>query len=225
MGEGRGGRGEEGGFSCLKHSDMQSLFTNCALLIALGTTATSAFSAPAPLSSFRLGVSAGEKRGTLPLRAHVARSSGTARIAMGWADPDWKWGYGNGKAHNAAYDLRRGLSSESSRSKWMETLLSDEKLGWDDVKLCLALKWQRAAREGRDGGRGGFGDVMEMMRKCKYEGSDANDDRLVQDMSSRLAMLPGAESSVASGLPGREGQRRTVAARVLDRMDFVRIGL
>lgn len=101
--EGRGGRGEEGGFSCLKHSDMQSLFTNCALLIALGTTATSAFSAPAPLSSFRLGVSAGEKRGTLPLRAHVARSSGTARIAMGWADPDWKWGYGNGKAHNAAY--------------------------------------------------------------------------------------------------------------------------
>ena len=44
-------------------------------------------------------------------------------------------------------------------------------------------------------------------------------------METRLALLPGAESSLSSQLPGREGKRRTVAARVLDRMAFVRLGL
>ena len=42
--------------------------------------------------------------------------------------------------------LRRGLSSDSSRRKWLEALLSDEKLEWDEVSTLLNLRtttWQK----------------------------------------------------------------------------------
>ena len=86
---------------------------------------------------------------------------------MNWADPDWKWGYAAGKAHDSAAVLRRALSSADNRQKWVTALLNDEKMDWEVVKLCLALKWQKAAREGRDGGKGGYGDVLERLVACK----------------------------------------------------------
>jgi len=87
---------------------------------------------------------------------------------MSWADPEWKWGYGGGKAHDAAFVLRSALETEDSRSEWVVALLNDDQNPeWEVVKLCLALKWQKAAREGRDGGTGGYGDILERMAACK----------------------------------------------------------
>jgi hypothetical protein len=60
---------------------------------------------------------------------------------------------------------------------------------WEDVKLVLALKWQKAARERRDGGAEGYAYVMEQMRLARYEGSEDADVRLVSDMETRLGLL------------------------------------
>ena len=45
-------------------------------------------------------------------------------------------------------------------------------VSWDEIKLALALEWQRAEREGRAGGPDGFVKVMEKMVNAEYE-SDA----------------------------------------------------
>ncbi|KAJ1484691.1 hypothetical protein T484DRAFT_2490886 [Baffinella frigidus] len=162
---------------------MRNLCFICTLLVTLGATAISAFSVPAARAALRLSLGGAascpaEKRlGAVPPRAR----SQAARLAMNWADPDWSWGYGVGKAHDSASVLRSALSSEESRTKWIQALLVDEKLEWEVVKLCLALQWQRAAREGRDGGTGGFGDILERLVDCKYEGSDDTDDLLYME--------------------------------------------
>jgi hypothetical protein len=46
----------------------------------------------------------------------------------------------------------------ATRREWLVSMIGDSKtVEWEDVKLVLALKWQKAAREGRDGGDQGIG--------------------------------------------------------------------
>ena len=109
------------------------------------------------------------------------------------------------------------------------------------VKLVLALLWQRAARERRDGGEEGFGYVMEQLRLAHYEGSDEADANFVQDMEKALSMVlaPGAENQLQTVLDElQKGQddtfkktcstdfhRRSVAVKVLVVLDFCAYGL
>lgn len=48
-------------------------------------------------------------------------------------------------------------------SQWLGDMLVGESIPWEEVKLCLALKWQKAARERRDGGPGGYSDVLDTL--------------------------------------------------------------
>jgi hypothetical protein len=46
----------------------------------------------------------------------------------------------------------------ATRREWLVSMIGGSRtVEWEDVKLVLALKWQKAAREGRDGGDQGIG--------------------------------------------------------------------
>jgi hypothetical protein len=148
---------------------MRNLWKACALAIAFIESGAHGFSCPSAGLVLRCGTTRnGLALDTqLPAVRSQRRGGQAARLAMNWADPDWNWGYAAGKAHDSAAVLRRALSSADNRQKWVTALLNDEKMDWEVVKLCLALKWQKAAREGRDGGKGGYGDVLERLVACK----------------------------------------------------------
>jgi len=139
----------------------------------------------------------------VPLRDH-RRFSLAQRPTMqmtGWASDTWNWGYAVGDAHNEAMRVRKELRDTFDfeegdvgriRRDWLVDMVAgSSEVDWEDVKLVLALKWQKAAREGRDGGVQGYGYVMEQMRLAKYEGSEAADLQLVTDMERRLDLLRG----------------------------------
>ena len=70
-----------------------------------------------------------------PLRAPSVR--------MGWSDPDWKWGWGNGAAHDEAARVRAKLSTAPSRESFLFEVFAGV-ADVEDVKMALALKCQRA---------------------------------------------------------------------------------
>jgi len=105
----------------------------------------------------------------------------------------------------------------------------------------LALKWQRAAHERRDGGEAGFGYVMEQLRLAKYEGSEEADATFVQDMESVLSALvsedganqlktvldelqKGQDDTFKTKCPV-DFHRRSVALKVLVALEFCPAGL
>ena len=44
-------------------------------------------------------------------------------------------------------------------------------------------------------------------------------------MFTRMLVMSDGKSALKSGLPGREGVRRTIAAQVLEHLQFVQLGL
>jgi hypothetical protein len=108
---------------------------------------------------------------------------------------------------------------------------------FDEVKLVLALAWQRGRWDGSDGGRGGYGDVLSAMADARrYEIEGTNESRaatLVQDMRSRFHKLQPSKEDVEvmnSIDVGGEGcdldaARRKCAGLVLKAMGFVDGGL
>ena len=115
-------------------------------------------------------------------------------------------------------DLKRGQGPEN----------------FEEVKLVLALAWQRGRWDGSDGGPGGYGDVLEQMAAAKrYEVGDPVDcsRRLVADMCEKFALLN----------PSQEGQetmktvlevasedwdkaQRRCSGLVLEAMDYIASG-
>ena len=152
----------------------------------------------------------------------------------GWSSPSWNWGSAVGDAHNEAMRIRGALRDEELRRQWLVSMIGGSSaVEWEDVKLVLALKWQKAARERRDAD---YGFVMERLRLAEYEG-DQQDEVMVADMEARLDQLrPDAkemeaffmaaqnnEGGIYQDLP--DAHRRAVAARVLVGLDFVAQGL
>lgn len=64
--------------------------------------------------------------------------------------------------------------------------MGGESVGWEEVKLCLALCWQRAAREQRDGGTGGYSQVLDTLVRGGYGASSLNFERLERRHSGQL---------------------------------------
>ena len=106
---------------------------------------------------------------------------------------------------------------------------------FEEVKLILALAWQRGRWDGSDGGRGGYGQVLAAMAEAvRYESEDEKENSIsfVQDMLSRFHLLaPTADEqglmqtaadSVASDF---DASRRQCSALVLQAMGFVENGL
>lgn len=63
---------------------------------------------------------------------------------------------------------------------------------FEEIKLVLALAWQRGRWDGSDGGPGGYGEVLAAMAAAaRYEIGSPQEcsRRLVEDMRSRLPLL------------------------------------
>eukprot|EP00242_Pyramimonas_sp_CCMP2087_P009927 CAMPEP_0198201992 /NCGR_PEP_ID=MMETSP1445-20131203/5038_1 /TAXON_ID=36898 /ORGANISM="Pyramimonas sp., Strain CCMP2087" /LENGTH=171 /DNA_ID=CAMNT_0043872685 /DNA_START=318 /DNA_END=833 /DNA_ORIENTATION=- len=160
-----------------------------------------------------------------------------------WASPTWNWGSARGDAHDEALKIRTKLNAPQSRSTWLEQMVTTDSLvSWSEVKLVLALKWQRAAHARRDGGEAGYGYVMEQLRRAKYEGSVEADKKFVSDMEERLAVIvaDADRSKLREFVEPMDGgqwmdavkresptgyHRRSVAAQVLVALKFVDDGL
>lgn len=133
----------------------------------------------------------------------------------GWQSPSWNWGSAMGTGHDCARICRQRYATRDSRAALVANLLletsplstapSDEgtnsigsNIDLEEVKLVLALAWQRGRRDGSDGGRGGYGDVLQTMVEAqRYEGSSAGVRLLVQDMQARFPLLHPTEDQQA----------------------------
>jgi len=164
----------------------------------------------------------------------------------GWSSPTWRWGFAVGDAHDAAYIARSSLQSRDSRRSWLVQLAQTEPstTPWEEVKLVLALAFQKAGHERRDGGAGGWLEVMERMVLAEYEGDDGI-GYLAEDLRTRLPLLlrspgpfqgmaevPDAAAVVSSLVEAgsriestEEGSTASRCVQVLAGLDFVDRGI
>lgn len=137
----------------------------------------------------------------------------TPRVVMSysWSSPGWRWGYANGAAHDVAMRVRSALSTPQARAGYLDSLRSsDGAPPLDDIKMVLALAWQRARNYGYDDAD--WEGAMEDMAACKFEG-DGGSERLAQAIRARLG---GGEADAAL---------QVLAAQSLDALQFESRGL
>lgn len=92
---------------------------------------------------------------------------------------------------------------------------------WEDVKLALALLWQRAALEGKDGGEiFGWGFALRRLVEGIYEDDPEGDQLLVADMDARLTQAPDGDPNGS-----REAWHRSVATSAIKQLGFIPRGL
>ena len=148
-----------------------------------------------------------------PLRATSVR--------MGWSDPDWKWGWGNGAAHDEAARMRAKLSTAPSRESFLFEVFAGV-ADVEDVKMALALKCQRA-RNRRYDDNGRWEALMDEMADCRFEG-DGGQDALCAALRERLGEK--APPAPAAGSAGSGVQQLPIlAAAAFKALDFVEKGL
>eukprot|EP00930_Biecheleria_cincta_P060867 TRINITY_DN46451_c0_g1_i1.p1 TRINITY_DN46451_c0_g1~~TRINITY_DN46451_c0_g1_i1.p1 ORF type:complete len:251 (-),score=41.41 TRINITY_DN46451_c0_g1_i1:97-849(-) len=144
------------------------------------------------------------------------------RSAATWGSTTWNWGDEVGDAHDMAAKLRGQLQERSDRAMWLQgAVVQPNRVPWADMKLALALLWQKAMHEGRDGGPAGWRVPLSRMVAGTYEGGEAGDRLLVVDMEVRL---PASRIIVEDGPEDMDGWRRRVAAQVFKELDFVEGG-
>jgi hypothetical protein len=162
--------------------------------------------------------------------------------SSGWTSPEWNWGYASGSGHNCATICRQKYTTRNERSKLVEKLVDAPNLqrnkrdpqNFEEIKLILALAWQRGQWDGTDGGRGGYGEVLaNMVDAQRYEvGDEEQCSRfLVQDMQDRFQLLnPQTEDlvimqNIFNLEPDVDAARRQSSGLVLKAMKFVENGL
>jgi hypothetical protein len=162
----------------------------------------------------------------------------------GWTSPQWNWGYGAGTGHECAAICRQRYNSRQVRAALIKDLCTSptieienrEPTNFEEVKLILALAWQRGRWDGSDGGKGGYGDVLATMADAsRYESDDEKEDsiRLVKDMTGRFRLLgPSKEQTdemenvLAILLENdKDAARRKCSGMVLEAMGFIENGL
>ena len=109
-----------------------------------------------------------------------------------WSMPRWNWGSANGKAHDEACRLRSDLSTPDQRSRFLTDVGMLDEEDWEDSKVVLALKCQRAAKRcyAKDYGLDkeeqlAWRALAEGMAACRFEGYDG-DILLAEDIGERL---------------------------------------
>jgi hypothetical protein len=160
----------------------------------------------------------------------------------GWTCSEWNWGYASGTGHDCAAICRRKYTTRKERSKLVGDLMQapgmaarDRKpQNFEEVKLILALAWQRGRWDKSDGGKGGYGEVLSAMADARrYESGDEEDCSrvLVQDMQDRFPLLdPLLEDrvmmqSIFDLEPDIDAARRRCSGLVLKAMGFIENGL
>ena len=116
----------------------------------------------------------------------------------GWKSPKWNWGSAIGTGHDCAKICRQNYKNRKLRQELISNLINaqgtDEDLpsDFEEVKLTLALAWQRGRWDGSDGGKGGYGEVLEdLVMADRYEnGSELEWSQLwIRDLASRFHLL------------------------------------
>lgn len=117
------------------------------------------------------------------------------------------------------------------------TTSCQQNIDFEEIKLVLALVWQRGRWDGSDGGPGGYSEILHhMVEAVRYEiGTDEEiSRRFVHDMQSRFQLLSitqrqfhGSMSTLDDGDLSEEDiflQRNICAGLVLQAMDFIEKG-
>eukprot|EP00816_Leptocylindrus_hargravesii_P011345 CAMPEP_0196804202 /NCGR_PEP_ID=MMETSP1362-20130617/3752_1 /TAXON_ID=163516 /ORGANISM="Leptocylindrus danicus, Strain CCMP1856" /LENGTH=183 /DNA_ID=CAMNT_0042176325 /DNA_START=144 /DNA_END=695 /DNA_ORIENTATION=+ len=158
---------------------------------------------------------------------------------------EWNWGSAIGTGHDCALICRNKWSNQETRQNLIDALVADnddtfsallDDDSLDELKLILGLCWQRGRWDGTDGGRGGYGEVLNYMAECKYETWFDCDDgtaakrELLSDMSERFHLISKSEDETASIMELKDDDDidasvRKCAGHVLNKMEFVVSGL
>ena len=104
------------------------------------------------------------------------------------------------------------LGSSEARAAWLASL---EEVGWEEVKMVLGLLWQRASREGRDGGPLGYPMTLTRLQEGVY---DEDEEMLIADVEARLTQVP-------EGDPQDKSWKWSVLSSCFKELGFVRQGL
>lgn len=157
----------------------------------------------------------------------------------GWTSPDWNWGSAYGTGHDCALVCRQRYGTRINRSDLVDRLMkgSDRSNDVEEIKLVLALAWQRGRWDGSDGGLGGYGEVLVSMAEAqRYEEGDTLDcyRRLLEDMKTRFEMLDPTEDDLRAmneinidekDIEYVESALRRCSGLVLKAMGFIENGL
>lgn len=145
----------------------------------------------------------------------------------GWKSPQWNWGYAVGTGHDCARICRKLYETKSARVTLLQNIGTQPE-NMEEIKLILALAWQRGRWDGTDGGEGGYGQVLEALAAAdRY---DNNNNQFFLDMKSRFHLLnPSAQlqekMDSLSQLENVDLATRKCSALVLEAMGFVENGL
>jgi hypothetical protein len=163
-----------------------------------------------------------------------------------WTSRNWNWESAMGSGHDCALICRRNFDTTKSRQELVESLLSSKGLGhdgdFDEVRLVLALTWQRGSRDGSDGGDGGYGEVLQEMAEAKTYDEPKNEVQniklLIVDMASRFPFISSdndenteqmeqwaMEAMGATNLIELQKLRLKCCGMVLQAMGFVESGI
>ena len=147
-------------------------------------------------------------------------------MSSGWSSSDWNWGFAVGEAHNVAMTTRKKFSTSTERAAYLTAIGQlDVGTGLDveELKMVLALRFQFASRQGKDGCGTGW-NIMCDMAECKYEGSSV--DLLKEDLQVVAEKLPAELTSSVELPPGVDTcTLGYVAACALAGTNFVQDGL
>lgn len=151
----------------------------------------------------------------------------------GWAAKECNWGSAMGTGHDCALICRRQYDSRPARQQLVSDLLDCRgPSSFEEVKLVLGLAWQKGRWDGSDGGRGGYGDVLNEMAKAKrYEEGEDCDELFVQDMKERYHLLNPDDAdikvmeTILQDANDIDAAKRKCSGLVLKSMGFVDSGL
>lgn len=129
-------------------------------------------------------------------------------VEASWSSPEWNWGSPFGLGHDCAMKCRQKFASSSARQELVNSLVhadTDTQIlpNFEDVKLVLALAWQRARKFDPD--MEAYGQVLDAMADLRYENEkdDMEGDKLlVQDMQKRYMWLKPGETHAGCWMSG-----------------------
>jgi hypothetical protein len=160
----------------------------------------------------------------------------------GWNSNEWNWGSAAGTGHDCAAICRRKYTTRKERSKLVDELVGASSRhardrhpqNFEEVKLILALAWQRGRWDGSDGGPGGYGEVLAALAGARrYERGDEDECsiNLIQDMQDRFRLLNPQDEDLEmmenffALEPDIDAIRRCCSGLVLKAMGFIENGL
>ena len=160
------------------------------------------------------------------------RKTASVFLCVDWTSPDWNWGSAQGSAHSEALRIRTQLATPAARAAFQEDAETG-KADFDDLKLALALKCQRARNLGYDvrvGFQAGMWEgLMNDMASCFFEG-EGGADKLQAALTAKLAEAAAFESKDPMKTLQVFQQMETATpsqaiARAFRQLDFVRKGV